>query len=179
MRVSGKGARAFDQEAGGHRFQRVPPTERRGRVHTSTVTVSVFNAETESVTVFKKEDCQISFFSGTGPGGQNRNKVQASARIKHLPSGMVRTAQTRSRENSVRLAIGALETAWSAEHQRQQMFCENESRRAQVGSGMRGDKRRTYRLQDDRVIDHRTGREGRCSQILRGGVDLLHDAVNG
>lgn len=175
MTVRGNGCAAFDQEAGGHRFQRVPPTERRGRVHTSTVTVSTLE-EGQLAPEFRPEDCEISFYSGTGPGGQNRNKVQASARIRHLPSGMVRTAQTRSRENSVRLAMGALQQAWTEAQEQEILSVANHSRKSQVGSGMRGDKRRTYRLQDDRVADHRSERSARCSQVLKGQITLLHEA---
>lgn len=81
-------------EAGGHRVQRIPHGEKRGRVHSSTVTVSVLDKSQPQKVVdeFDEKDFQITFFSGTGPGGQNRNKVQASARITHLPTGLVRSA---------------------------------------------------------------------------------------
>lgn len=163
-------------ESGGHRVQRVPEGERRGRVHSSTATVAVLDTQPTHDNPHasrRKEDFAISFFSGTGPGGQNRNKVQASARIVHLPTGLVRTAQTRSRENSVRLAMAALEEELQRQAQAHEHAVVQEDRAGQVGSGERGDKRRTYRFQDDRVVDHQTGRGCRARDALDGHLDRL------
>lgn len=159
-------------EPGGHRIQRVPPTERKGRVHTSTVTVAVIDP---SVPIFQihDRDLKIEWYSGTGAGGQHRNKHQNSARVTHVPSGTVVTAQCRSRENSLSQAMAAmtqrLDTAAKT--------CYNDSvatdRRQQVGSGMRGDKIRTYRFQDDVVKDHVTDRTASVRKVLAGNFDLL------
>lgn len=156
-------------------MQRIPPTERRGRVHSSTVTVAVMEEGQLDPDYQKRkpEDFEISFFSGTGPGGQNRNKVQACARIKHIPTGITRSAQTRSRENSVRLAMDALNKDLdqaSSSHQKDQ---EKQDRKQQVGSGMRADKRRTYRFQEDRVLDHETGQNHLLSRVMKGDFDRL------
>ena len=140
-----------------------------------TVAVITTDVQTQASPWLKRkpEDFRIEFYSGSGAGGQNRNKVQASARITHLPTGTVRTAQTRSRENSQRLAM----TAMLAElDRRNDLACDNavnDCRKSQVGSGMRGDKRRTLRWQDDQTNDHLTGRRARTSDIMAGRFDLL------
>lgn len=165
----------FRTEGGGHRVQRIPPNERRGRVHSSTVTVAVLGEAHNDPKYLKRhvDDFAISFFSGTGPGGQNRNKVQASARIVHLPTGLVRTAQTRSRENSVRLAMEALNQDLDAAQNQAQWAHTNSVRTGQMGSGMRGDKRRTYRAQEDIVNDHHSGKRARMSDVMKGKFDAL------
>lgn len=165
----------FRAEGGGHRVQRVPPNEKRGRVHSSTVTVAVLGDVHIDPQYLKRrpEDFAVSFFSGTGPGGQNRNKVQASARIVHIPTGLVRTAQTRSRENSVRLAMEALSKDLDAAQTQSQWDHTNTVRTAQTGSGMRGDKRRTYRSQEDTVNDHENGKRARMSDVMKGKFDAL------
>ena len=156
-------------------MQRVPPGERNGRVHSSTVTVAVLERSTldKKFTQRNPEDFEISFFSGTGPGGQNRNKVQASARLKHLPTGFIRTAQTRSRENSVRLAMEALAVDLDAGAQVQARSEEQGVRKSQVGSGMRGDKRRTYRYQEGVVHDHQSGKKASLDRVMAGHFDPL------
>ena len=164
----------LNNESGGHRIQRIPPTERRGRVHSSTVTVAVTDPSRPQRTTFNERDFRIEWYSGTGCGGQNRNKVQSSCRITHIPTGLIRTAQTRSRENSLRLAKESLEEA--VEKQNLQLHNErlNSSRADQVGSGMRGDKIRTYRFQDDVAVDHRTNRKASTKLVIsEGRFDLL------
>ena len=162
----------LQNEAGGHRIQRVPPTERKGRVHTSTVTVAIIDPELR-VEEYKESDFKIEWFSGTGAGGQHRNKHQNSCRITHLPTGRVATAQCRSRQNSQEQAKQALlETLKSAEHRKNKLEIDID-RKQQVGSGMRGDKIRTYRFQDDIVKDHNSGKSGSVKQVLRGFFDLM------
>ena len=162
----------LSNENGGHRIQRVPPTERSGRVHTSTVTVCVVDTAIKHVEL-RESDLHISWFSGTGAGGQHRNKHQNSCRIVHLPTGIVATVQCRSRANSeqearseiLRRVIGQS----SAQHQQHLA----EDRKNKVGSGMRGDKIRTYRFQDDTVTDHRTERKINLTQVMKGNINLL------
>jgi len=159
-------------EAGGHRVQRIPPTEKRGRVHTSTVTVSVV-AQDERQSSFSERDISVEWFSGSGKGGQHRNKHQNSCRLTHLPTGTTKSAQTRSRENSYRLALEALRREIEGLDSSQAVEGENAVRRAQVGSGMRADKRRTYRERDDKVVDHISGRRCTYSQAMRGEFNRL------
>lgn len=160
------------REAGGHRVQRVPHNERNGRVHTSTVTVAVVSRG-RSESTFRESDCVVEFFSGTGAGGQHRNKKQTSARVTHSPTGMIATAQSRSREANVRAALAELKRRVDTGREVSYNSAVNDNRRTQVGSGMRGDKVRTYRFRDDRVEDHRSGATCRCSEFMRGEVNKL------
>ena len=172
--VEGTDLSGLENECGGHRIQRIPPTERKGRVHTSTVTVAVIDRIAEKTSASIPDcDLKIEWYSGTGAGGQHRNKHQNSCRITHIPSGLVATAQTRSRQNSHSLAIQNIQEALDIEAKR----CYNNNiastRKNQVGTGMRGDKIRTYRFQDDRVQDHLTGKTASTKKVLAGHFDLL------
>jgi peptide chain release factor 1 len=159
-------------ESGGHRIQRIPPTERKGRVHTSTVTVAIIDPTVPTFEI-KDTDFKIEWFSGTGAGGQHRNKHQNSCRVIHVPTGKIATAQCRSRVNSEEEAKTALleQLANDARYRRAVEIAKD--RKTQVGSGMRGDKIRTYRFQDDVVKDHRTEKSASVKQVLRGNFDLL------
>ncbi len=159
-------------EAGGHRIQRVPPTERKGRVHTSTVTVAVVDPAVISTTI-AESDLKIEWYSGTGAGGQHRNKHQNSARVTHIPTGIVVTSQCRSRQNSLTEALATIQSRVDQVLQTSYNNIIAIDRRAQVGSGMRGDKIRTYRFQDDRVQDHVTGKTATTKKVLAGNFDLL------
>ena len=151
----------------------MPPTERRGRVHTSTVTVTVLDPDARSTPDASASDFKIDWYSGCGAGGQHRNKHQNSCRVTHVPTGIVRKAETRHRESSFRAAMEAIRQALDQAAEAQGHAAENTIRRGQVGSGMRGDKRRTYRFQDDAVVDHVTGKKARCSDVMRGSIDRL------
>lgn len=172
VEVIGQDLTQLQNEAGGHRIQRVPPTEKKGRVHTSTVTVAVIDPSIQKKE-YTDRDFRIEWFSGTGAGGQHRNKHQNSCRIIHIESGLVATSQNRSRQNSLEEAKSAiLEVLQKAD--RQEKYQELASdRKQQVGSGMRGDKIRTYRFQDDTVKDHNTEKVSTVSKVLRGYFDLL------
>lgn len=161
------------KESGGHRLQRVPPTEKKGRVHTSTVTVSVFEVKTDKILEIKKSDIKVEWFSGTGAGGQHRNKHQNSARLIHLPSGIVVTAQCRSRENSYNEAFNTLVQKLQQNTNYKKLKEESSDRKSQVGSGMRGDKRRTYRFQDNIVVDDISEIKMSLSFVLEGNFDTL------
>jgi len=162
----------LENESGGHRIQRIPPTERKGRVHTSTVTVAVTDTKIDTVK-YVDVDFSISWFSGTGAGGQHRNKHQNSCRITHILTGKTAVAQCRSRQNSLEQAKSALleelQNKDKAEHKATVDF----DRKLQVGSGMRGDKIRTYRFQDDVVKDHNTGKTNSVKKIMKGNFDLM------
>lgn len=172
IEVSGKDLTELSKEAGGHRIQRVPPTERKGRVHTSTVTVAVIDS-TVTETEFRDHDFRVEWYSGTGAGGQHRNKHQNSCRITYVPTGQVSTAQCRSRQNSLEQAKTALlEQLKHADRTKHKQTVDTD-RKQQVGSGMRGDKIRTYRFQDDVVKDHNSDRTASVRQVLRGNFDLM------
>ena len=162
----------LEKEAGGHRIQRVPPTERKGRVHTSTVTVAIIDPTVEEVKC-ESSDFKVEWFSGTGAGGQHRNKHQNSCRITYLPTGLVATAQCRSRVNSQEQAMSSLLSQIKGNTMYEQKVALAEDRKQQVGSGMRGDKIRTYRFQDDIVKDHNSGNSASVSKVLKGNFDLM------
>ncbi len=169
-RVTGENAAlTFRDEAGGHRWQRTPPTEKRGRVHTSTVTVAVLDEPTEVQFQLRQEDLQITTCRGTGAGGQNRNKTDSTVQVKHLPTGlMVRCETERSQTQNKASALALLRARlWKAERDRV-VGARDSERRQQVGSGMRGDKIRTVAVQRDEVVDHRSGRRWRLKEYLRG-----------
>jgi peptide chain release factor 1 len=118
-------------------------------------------------------DIIVEWFSGSGNGGSNRNKVQACARLRHLPTGLVRTAQTRSRNNSYRLAFEALAQAVAEQRSDAAASRINVDRRQQIGSGERSDKRRSWRFQDNAVLDHVTGKRARLTDVIAGRHPIL------
>lgn len=170
MRVFGRGATmTFANEAGGHRWQRVPPNDKRGRVHTSTITVAVLAEPREHELVIHERDLQTETMRGSGAGGQHRNVTDSAVRMRHIPSGLeVRCEAERSQAANKATALAVLR-ARLLEHRRASAAGERaEDRRRQVGSGMRGDKRRTIRTQDDSVVDHETGRSWKFKDYARG-----------
>ena len=142
-------------------------------MHSSTVTVAVLDPLEKRAVQFNERDFRIEWYSGTGAGGQHRNKHQNSCRITHLPSGTVATAQCRSRENSLEEAKSTILERLNNRTLSAQYSARAEDRKSQVGSGERGDKRRTYRFQDDRTKDHETGKEASTTKIMLGNFDLL------
>lgn len=147
---------AFKYEAGVHRVQRIPTTEKRGRIHTSTATLSIL-PELEDIDLhIRPEDIEFEAYRSGGHGGQNVNKVSTAVRLKHIPSGIVVTCQTerhqvQNRENAMKLLRAKL---WEIEVEKQQSEI-GDLKSTQVGRGMRAEKIRTYNFPQDRVTDHR------------------------
>lgn len=170
FRVTGKGAwETFRNEPGGHRWQRIPPNEKRGRVHTSTITVAVLPEPTPTQVVLRDADLDFATCRGSGAGGQHRNKTESAVVLKHLPTGlMVRCENERSQAQNKETARSVLRARlWQLEQERAS-GARADDRKRQVGSGMRGDKRRTIRTQDDVVNDHETGKQWRFADYRRG-----------
>jgi peptide chain release factor 1 len=142
-------------------------------VHTSTVTVAVMDDVAVKAIEFNDKDFRIEWYSGTGCGGQNRNKVKSSCRLTHIPTGIVQTSQTRSRENSYALAREAIEKEVTKQSHGNTQQAVSLDRKQQVGSGMRGDKIRTYREQDGIVTDHRSNMKVSLKLIEQGRLELL------
>ena len=120
------------------------------------------------------EHFRIEWFSGTGAGGQHRNKTQNSCRAIHIPTGLKQERQGRKRESNKREAMDALCLLLDQKVNDILSAQISITKKNQVGSGMRGDKIRTYRFQDDLVTDHRSGKRAKCSKVLRGNFQLLH-----
>jgi peptide chain release factor 1 len=169
MIVTGKKVSAiFKDEPGGHRYQRIPPTEKRGRVQTSTITVAVMNPDTPKNFQIPESDIEIKPSRGSGPGGQHRNKTESCITATHIPTGVTVRVDMRSQFQSRSMAVRILTAKIYSENLEMSKNTQDKSRRDQVGSGMRGDKVRTYRAQDDRVTDHRTGKVWKLSKWSRG-----------
>lgn len=166
-------ARLLLKEAGGHRWQRVPPTERKGRVHTSTVTVAAFEVKSRSDFTLRDSDIETFITKDTGPGGQHRNKTESCVVMRHLPTGIEAKAATKSQHRNRDTAREMLETRVATFYATKQNSQERVERRQMVGSGMRGDKVRTYRTQDDQVTDHRSGKKVSLRRVLRGELGAL------
>ena len=142
-------------------------------MHSSTVTVAVIDPKQVKEIVFNDHDFKIEWYSGTGAGGQHRNKHQNSCRLTHILTGEIVTAQCRSRENSLNEAKTELLNRLNGSARRGHFAETAIERKNQVGSGQRGDKIRTYRFQNNSVKDHQTGKQCTCEKLLAGNFDLL------
>jgi peptide chain release factor 1 len=178
-----RGDRAYSRlkhEAGVHRVQRIPETESGGRIHTSTATVAVL-PEAEDVDVqIRPEDVEIDVYRSSGPGGQSVNTTDSAVRVTHKPTGIVvavqeERSQLQNREKAMRYLRSRV---LKLEEDRQQRE-EAEARRAQVGTGERAEKIRTYNYPQSRVTDHRIGLTShRLPQILEGELDEFVEALS-
>ncbi|MEE9276886.1 MAG: peptide chain release factor 1 [Dehalococcoidia bacterium] len=178
--VTGKGAFSrFKYESGVHRVQRVPATEAQGRIHTSTATVAVL-PEVEDVEVeIDEADIRMDRFHSGGAGGQNVNKVETGVRLTHVPTGIVVTCTDERSQLKNRLKAMSVLRARLYDQELQKRRTERaDTRRAQVGTGDRSEKIRTYNFPENRVTDHRIGLTiHNLQQVLEGQLDQLIDAV--
>lgn len=176
------GSGAFSRmkyESGVHRIQRVPVTEAGGRIHTSTATVAVL-PEAEDVEVdIKPEELRIDTYRASGHGGQYINRTDSAVRITHLPTGLVVTcqdekSQLKNKEKAMKVLKSRLYDLYRAE--KDAAYAQN--RRAQVGSGERNERIRTYNFPQGRVTDHRVGLTlYKVDAILDGDLDEIIDAL--
>lgn len=152
----------------------MPPTEKRGRVHTSTVTVAVLDEPAEHELVIDPRDLKESFTRGSGKGGQHRNKTDTCVILEHVPTGIqIRVDGGRSQHINRQTAMQVLRARLRDAQRSAALGSRNADRRAQVGSGMRGDKVRTVALQRDNVTDHALGRSMDARSYLRGHLCRL------
>ncbi len=178
--VKGDGAYSvFKFEGGTHRVQRVPETESQGRIHTSTATVAVLPEADDVEIEVDPGDLQIDVYRSSGPGGQSVNTTDSAVRITHKPSGIVvsmqdEKSQLQNRERAMRVLRARLYDRALAEQQASM----SASRQAQVGTGDRSEKIRTYNFPERRVTDHRIGlRLHSLDSILMGELDELTAAL--
>jgi len=172
LRVTGKVSQnvtqTFQNESGGHRWQRIPPNEKRGRVHTSTVTVAVLPEPSTSGSKIDQKDLEYRTTRGCGPGGQNRNKRDNCVVLKHIPTGTTVRVDSKSQAQNRKDALRILLERLGAASRSERSSSRNNNRRTQLGSGMRGDKVRTVRCQDGIVVNHRTGTKMPLRRYLQG-----------
>ena len=166
-------------ESGVHRVQRVPETESMGRIHTSTVTVAVLPEAQEVDVEINPSDLQIDTFRSSGAGGQHVNKTESAIRITHIPTGTVVECQDeRSQYKNKDRAMKILRSRILEAERRKQNEAIAGERRAQVGTGDRSERIRTYNYPQGRVTDHRIGLTlYRLEAILNGDLDELIDAL--
>ncbi len=178
--VKGHGAFShFKHEAGVHRVQRVPKTESQGRVHTSTATVAVLPEADEVEVDIDPADVKVDVYRSQGPGGQSVNTTDSAVRLTHLPTGlMVSMQDEKSQLQNKEKAFRILRARLLAMKQAEQAAEVAGERRAQVGSGERSEKIRTYNYKDNRVTDHRIGLTvKRLDSVLEGDLDEFVDAL--
>lgn len=177
--ASGEGVfRRLRHESGGHRVQRVPDTETKGRIHTSAATVAVL-PEPEDVEVsLSPDDYRKDLFCASGPGGQHVNKTASAVRLTHLATGIVVQCQDeKSQHKNLAKALRVLKTRLY-EHERQIEHAKRSSERKElVGSGDRSQRIRTYNYPQNRVTDHRINENFTLDQVMAGRLGLVIDAL--
>lgn len=184
--VTGKGAyRAFQYEAGVHRIQRVPETEKAGRIHTSTASVAVLPVREYEEMQINPADIEMGFSRSGGAGGQNVNKVETAVRLVHKPTGItVRSTSERSQQRNREKAMQILVAKLTQLAEEKNVSSGAEARKNQIGTGDRSEKIRTYNVLQDRITDHRIKRtwhnipkifEGNMGEI----VETLQSVASG
>ncbi len=178
--IEGEGAYSrLKFESGVHRVQRVPDTETQGRIHTSTVTVAVLPEAEDVELEINPADLKIDTFRSSGAGGQHINKTSSAIRVTHIPTGTVVECQDeRSQFKNKDKALKILRSRLLDEKQREHDEAIASDRKAQVGTGDRSERIRTYNYPQGRVTDHRIGLTlYKLDQILNGDMDEVVDAL--
>jgi peptide chain release factor 1 len=180
MEVKGKGAyEALRYETGVHRVQRVPDTEKMGRVHTSTASVAILPIRKKSKFQLNPADLEFEFSRAGGKGGQNVNKVETAVRVIHKPSGLwVRATAERSQSKNREMAMALLSSRLEVLEEEKEAKKYSANRKGQIGTGDRSEKIRTYNFPQDRLTDHRIKETWHnIEKIMMGDLDPIVDAL--
>jgi peptide chain release factor 1 len=175
-KIGGEGVyKSLQHESGVHRVQRIPKTEKSGRIHTSTASVAIMPVVEPQEVQINLGDLDVSFFRSSGPGGQNVNKVETAVRILHKPTGVVVSSQAgRSQQQNRESAMEVLRSKLYEAQMEQQGTKLGELRRNQIGSADRSEKIRTYNFPQDRITDHRIGKKfHNIERVLGGDLSLI------
>lgn len=179
IRIKGPGVfTKLQYEAGTHRVQRIPTTERQGRIHTSTATVAVLPDIPEADIVIKNEDLEWDFHRAGGHGGQNVNKVSSAVRLRHKPTGIVvGCSNERDQFQNRQVALSMLRAKlWEAEEIKNAQTLSDS--RSVIGKGMRAEKIRTYNYPQNRVTDHRINKSWHnLEDIVEGKMHKVTEAM--
>lgn len=178
--IHGEGAYSrLKYEGGVHRVQRVPTTEARGRIHTSTATVAVLPEVEDTEIDIRDEHIRVDVYRAGGHGGQGVNTTNSAVRLTHLPTGLVVTCQDgRSQIKNKAKAMAVLRSRLFALEDEKRSKEIGSSRLAQVGTGERAEKIRTYNFPQDRITDHRIGQNfSNIPGVLNGNIDTMVDAL--
>jgi len=173
-----KGENTFSKmkyEGGVHRVQRIPETEKSGRIHTSTATVAVLPKPKTAEIKIKPDDIKVDFFHSSGPGGQNVNKRMTAIRITHLPTGLVVVSQNeRNQLQNKENALSILAARLLEKKQTEEMTKMGGERKTQIGWAQRAEKIRTYNFPQDRITDHRIKKKWHnLEDIMNGKLDKM------
>ncbi len=176
-----RGLNAYDllqYETGVHRVQRIPTTEKRGRIHTSTASVVVLPEIKPAELEIHPDELEIQFFRAGGHGGQNVNKVSTAVRLIHKPTGIaVSSQQERTQVQNREIAMELMRAKlWDIEQEKRQSSIE--AHRSAIGRGMRAEKIRTYNYPQNRVTDHRVNKKwGNLEEIINGNLSKILEAT--
>lgn len=178
--IKGKGCyKALRFETGVHRVQRIPATEKQGRIHTSTASVAMLPVYKKTTIEINDSDLEIEFSRAGGKGGQNVNKVETAVRLTHKPTGLtVRCTAERSQLKNREKAYSIIASRLQEMHDEEVAKKRADSRSQQVGTGDRSEKIRTYNFPQDRITDHRIKESwSNIEKILGGGIEPILEAL--
>ena len=163
----------MQHEGGVHRVQRIPETEKAGRIHTSTVTVAILARPKKTQMQIKPSDLKVDFYRASGPGGQNVNRRETAVRITHLPTGIVVTSQTeRNQLQNKENAMAILEAKVLEKKETEAQEGQHGKRNSQIGGAKRAEKIRTYNFPQNRLTDHRIKKSWKnLEEIFEGNLD--------